>query len=66
MKTKNLNWFIPDEMDAFIYAIVDVVTFMSRSLDTTLIKNDMASIKSAIKYLSQKAKIFDNRGILVI
>lgn len=64
MKNTKLNWIEPDETDAIIYVITSMVDMIIPGLDTTSIKRDVESIKSAKKYLSQKLNIIDNFAIL--
>lgn len=64
MKKPQLNLIYHDEIDAFIYFIIDAVTPLLHQLKRSeLIKTDVESIKSAMKYLMQTTNIVDNRRV---
>lgn len=65
MKKSKMNWIEPDETDAFIYGILNVVHKVIQSLNTTLIQNDINAINSAKKYLTLKLNVNDFYGILL-
>lgn len=66
IKKPTLDWFEPDETDAFIYGIITIVDAMMKSTNTTFIKNSIESINSAKKYLSPKLNVEDKLYVLPV